>query len=42
MVHAGMQKFSANDIETEINSGSEFGKKLKLERDKVVARKLRK
>ncbi len=37
IVYAGFQKLSPDAIEKEINSGSEFGKKLKEARDEVAA-----
>lgn len=37
VVHAGVNSFSASQIDQEISSGSDFGKKLKIARDEVAA-----
>lgn len=37
VVHAGVNRFSASQIDQEISSGSDFGKKLKIARDEVAA-----
>ncbi len=39
VVFAGLQRYTASQIDDEINSGSEFGKKLKQARDEVAALK---
>lgn len=36
IVHAGMLKMDPDEIEREIRSGTEFGKKLKQVRDEVA------
>ncbi len=37
VVHAGINRFTASQIDDEINKGTDFGKKLKLARDEVAA-----
>lgn len=36
VVHAGTKKYTADGLTDEINSGSEFGKKLNQVRDEVM------
>ena len=36
VVHAGAQRYTVDGLTDEINSGSEFGKKLKIARDEVA------
>jgi hypothetical protein len=36
VVHAGGSRFTAGELDDQINSGTEFGKKLKLARDEVA------
>jgi hypothetical protein len=36
VVHAGTKTYTAGQLEDEINSGSEFGRKLKEARDEVA------
>jgi hypothetical protein len=36
VVHAGAKRYTTDGITDEINSGSEFGKKLKQARDEVM------
>jgi len=36
VVHAGAKRYTADGLDDEINSGSEFGKKLKIAKDEVA------
>lgn len=36
VVHAGIKKYTAGELDDVINSGSEFGRKLKEARDEVA------
>jgi len=36
VVHAGAKRYTADGLDDDINSGSEFGKKLKIANDEVA------